>query len=176
MSWISQLAEVPNVLTISAFVVGGIITWLYFHIQRKIGARAEAVVPLGIDPTKSPFIVRITNTNTRTFGINKIGFEVAGRYTNRRKACSFELTISAGLLKTDKILITEGDSTDVRFDAYELANDLARGVQAADIQLTSPDVKIWLYLTHRIKVEVEPQTDLSRKIIGRINEVLPATN
>lgn len=176
MIWISQLAEVPNALTISVFLVGGIITWLYFHVQRKIGARAEAVLSLGFDPTRSPFIVCVTNTNTRTFKINNIGFEVDGRYTNRLKGCSYELTISAGLLKTEKLLITEGDSTDVRFDAYELANDLASGIQAADIQLTSPDVKIWLYLTHGIKVQVEPHADLSRKIIGRINGVLPTTN
>lgn len=176
MSWTSQLAEVPNALAIFLFVVGGVITWWYFYVQRKIGARAEAVLPIGIDPTKSPFIIRVTNTNTRTFKINSIGFEVAGQYTNRRKGCSFELTTSAGLLKTDKLLITEGDSTDIRFDAYELADSLAGHVRTANIRLTSPDVKIWLYLTHGSKVQVEPQTDLSHKIIGRINEAQPRTN
>lgn len=176
MSFASQLAEVPNALTISLFVVGAIITWWYFYVQRKIGARAEAIVPFGIDPTKSPFIVRVTNTNTRTFGINKIGFELAGRYTNRRKACSYELTIGTGLLKTDKLLIVEGDSTDVRFDAYELADNVASHVNTANIRITSPEVKIWLYLTHGIKVQVEPQPDVSCKIIGRINETLLRTN
>ena len=166
-----ELSQIPNALAVLSIVVTIVAGWWFFYVPRKIGVKATASLPLfRFDTTKFPFVVHITNTNTRQFKINKIGFETFGRYTDRRKSCSYELTLAAGLLKTDKLLITEGDSTETPFDGYEIASQLTHGLNRANIRLTSPELKIWLYLTHGIKVPVEANPNLSDIIIGRINE------
>lgn len=168
---IGEFSQVSNALTLLGTVVGVVAGWWFFYVPRKIGAMATASLPLfWLDSTKLPFVVHVTNTNTRQFKINKIGFEAFGRYTNRRKSCSYELTITAGLLKTDKLLITESDITEILFDGYDIASQLAHGIHSANIRLTSPELKIWLYLTHGIRVAVNPDPQLSAKIITRINE------
>lgn len=173
MSLIHEFAQVPNAVALAGVLFGAaaLLTGIwFFHAQRKIGAKAVVVLPLfGLDNNQSPFVVRITNTNTRAFKINSIGFEVFGRYVNRRKSCDYELTLGSGLLKTEKLLITEGDSTDVRFIRQDIAIQLANGIRDANIHLVSPDVKIWLYLTHGIKVLVEPHPELSQRLIAHIS-------
>lgn len=168
---IGELLQVSNTLTLLSIVVSVVAGWWFFYLLRKIGAKATASLPLfWFDSTKVPFVVHVINTNTRQFKINAIGFQTFGRYTNRRKSCSYELSLDARLLKTDKLLITEGDSTEISFDGYEIANGLARGICGANIRLSSPELKIWLYLTHGIKIAVEPDLKLSAKIIACINE------
>jgi hypothetical protein len=175
---IGELLQVPNALTLFATVVGVVAGWWFFYVPRKIGAKATASLPLfWCGGTELPFVVQVTNINTRQFKINKIGFETFGRYINRRKSCTYELTLHASLLNTEKLLITEGDSTEMRFDGYVIASQLARGIHDANLLLTSSELKIWLYLTHGIKVAVEPNPELSNKIITRIiNEVPAMTN
>jgi hypothetical protein len=171
---IGELLEVPNALAllgVAVALVTLVAGWWFFYVPRKIGARATASLPLFWSVNaRLPFVVHVTNTNTRQFKINAIGFQTFGRYTNRRKSSSYELTLSGGLLKTDKLLITEGDSTEMPFDGYEIADQLARGMHDANIRLTSPELKIWLYLTHGIKVAVEPDPRLSAEVITRIND------
>jgi len=168
---IAELSQVPNALALFS-IVGSIgAGWWFFYVPRKIGAKATASLPLfWFDSTKLPFVVHVTNTNTRQFKIKEVHFQTFGRYTNRRKSCSYGLHIDAGLLKTDKLLITESDSTEISFDGYAIANQLARGIHDANLRLTSPELKIWLYLTHGIKVAVELDPKLSAKIITCINE------
>lgn len=167
---IEELSQASNALALLGVVVSVAAGWWFFYVPRKIGAKATASLPLfWFDSTKLPFVVHVINTNTRQFKINGIGFQTFGRYTNRRKSCSYELNLSAGLLKTDKLLITEGDSTEISFDGYEIADQLARGILGANIRLTSPELKIWLYLTHGIKIAVEPDPKLSAKVIAYVN-------
>jgi len=177
---IEELLEVPNALAllgIAVALVTFVAGWWFFYVPRKIGAKATASLPLLWSvSTELPFVVHVTNVNTRQFKINKIGFETFGRYTNQRKSCSYELTLHSSLLNTDKLLITEGDSTEIRFDGHVIANQLARGIQDANLRLTSPELKIWLYLTHGIRVAVEPDPRLCAKIINQINEVPPIAN
>lgn len=174
---IKELLQVPNALTLIGILVGVVAGWWFLNVQRKIGAEATASLPLfRFDSNKLPFLVHVTNTNTRQFKINKIGFGTFGRYNNRRKSCSFELTLHAGLLKTDKLLIAEGDSTEIPFDGHEIANQLTREIQRLDMRLTSPELKIWLYLTHGIKVPVDVEPKLSAEIISRINAAPVMTN
>lgn len=174
---IGELSQVPNALMLLSIVVSVVAGWWFVYVPRKIGAKGSALLPLfWLDSSKLPFVVHITNTNTRQFKINKIGFETFGRYTNRRKSCSYGLTLAAGLLKTDKLLITEGDSAEIPFDGYEIANQIARGIHGANIRLTSSELKIWLYLTHGMKVGIVPDPKLSAKIINCINEAPARTN
>jgi hypothetical protein len=174
---IADLLEVSNALTLLSIVAGVAAGWWFFYVPRKIGAKAMAsLAQFWFDNTKLPFVVHVTNTNTRQFKIKEIHFQTFGRYTNRRKSCSQGLHIDASLLKTDKFLITEGDSTEISFDGYEIANELARGIHGANIRLTSPELKIWLYLTHGIKVAVEVDPKLSAKIITHINETPARTS
>lgn len=169
---IGELSQVSNALTLLGTFVGVVAGWWFFYMPRKIGANATASLPLFWSRgTELPFVVHVTNVNTRQFKINKIGFETFGRYKNRRKSCSYELSLHASLLNTDKLLITEGDSTEMRFEGYVIANQLARGIRDANLRLTSPDLKIWLYLTHGIKVAVVPDPRLPAEIIRHINEV-----
>lgn len=174
---IRQLLQVPNALTLFGIVVTVVLGWWFFYLPRKIGAKATTLLPLfaggGAD---FPFVVHVTNTNTRQFKINNIGFETFGRYTDRRKSCSYELTLHASLLNTDKLLIAEGDSTEIRFNGRAIASQLAQGIRDANLRLTSPELKIWLYLTHGIKVAVETDSRLSAKIINHVNEVPAVTN
>jgi hypothetical protein len=174
---IGELSQVSNALTLLSIVASVVAGWWFFYAPRKIGAKATASLPLfWFDSTKLPFVVHVTNTNTRQFKIKEIRFQTFGRYTNRRKSCSYGLHLDAGLLKTDKLLITEGDSTEISFDGYEIANQLARGIHGANIRLTSPELKILLYLTHGIKVAVELDPKLSAKIITCINETPARTS
>lgn len=176
-SFIEELSQTSNALALLSIVASVVAGWWFFYVPRRIGAKASASLPLfWFDNTRLPFVVHVTNTNTRQFKINKIGFEIFGRYINRRKSSSYELTLNAGLLKTEQLLITEGDSTEIAFDGYEIANQLSRGIHSANIRLTSSELKIWLYLTHGIKVAVEPDPKLTTKIITSINETPETTS
>lgn len=168
---LDAILEVPNAIAVVSCVGGILAGWAYMQIPRRIGINATAPYPFfRIDPNKLPFIVKITNTNTRQFKISNIGFEVFGRYEGGGKACSYEVTLSASLLQTDKLLITEGDTADISFDGYVIARQLADGIRNAGILLTSTELKVWLYLTHGRKVLVELDRKLSDEIVARIVE------
>lgn len=170
---INALSEVSNALALSSFIaalfaIGA--SWWFYYVPRKIGVRAYAALPtLWLDPNVLPFAIHVTNTNTRQFKINKVGFQTFGRYRHRRKSCSYELSLDASLLNTDKVLLTESDSTKVPFDGYKIADDIARSLHHLNIRLVSPELKMWIYLTHGMKVLVETDPNLSGKIIDHIN-------
>jgi hypothetical protein len=176
---IGEFLEVPNALAllgIAVALVTFVAGWWFFYSPRKIGAKATASLPLfWSDGNDLPFVVYVTNINTRQFKINAVGFKTFGRYTNRRKSCTYQLTLGSGLLRTDKLLITEGDSTEMRFDGIAIADQLTHGVRGANMRLTSPELEIWLYLTHGIKVPVESDPRLCAKIIAYINEASART-
>lgn len=170
---IEEFSQVSNALAVLSIAVTVVASWWLFYIQRKIGATATASLPLfWLDSSKLPFFIHVTNTNSRQFKIDKIGFQIFGRYTNRTKSCSNELILDVELLGKDKFLITEGDSIDLPFDGYEIGNQLAASNFRAGIQLTSPELKIWLYLTHGSRVAVEPDPKLVAKIISFIIETM----
>jgi hypothetical protein len=171
---VTPLSEVPNALALFSLIAAVLAigaSWWFFYVPRKIGVESNATLPIfWLDHATLPFAVHVTNTNTRQFKINKVGFQTFGRYTHGRKSCSYELTLDASLVKTDKLLLTEGDSTQLSFDGYKLANDIAHGLHRSNLRLVSPELKVWLYLTHGMRVLVETEPDLSSKIIARINE------
>lgn len=170
---IKELSQVPNALTLIGLALAALALmagWWFFYVPRKIGVKAKALLPLwGLDSTRLPFVVHVTNINTRQFKINNVGFETFGRYTNGTKSCSYELIVDISNL-SDKLLIMEAESTQLSFDGYKIANDIANGLRDANLRLTSPKLKIWLYLTHGIKVLVKHETNLSSRVITRINE------
>ena len=102
---IKELSEVSNALALLGLIVtalGLLAAWWFFYVPRKIQIEAKASLPIiWLDPAKLPFTVHVTNKNTRQVKIHKVGFETIGR-----KSGSYELTLAAGLLKTDKLLIT----------------------------------------------------------------------
>jgi hypothetical protein len=177
---LTKLSEVSNALTLLSLIAAILAigaSWWFFYVPRKIGVKACATLPFfWLDHATLPFTVHVTNINTRQFKINKVGFQTFGRYTHRRKSCSYELTLDASLLNTDKLLLTEGDSTKVSFDGYKIANDIARNLHGSNLRLISPELKIWLYLTHGIRVPVEADPQLSSKIIACINETPSVVN
>jgi hypothetical protein len=174
---VKELSQVSNALALLGVIATVLVGWWFYRLPRKIGVKASAALPLfWTDGNELPFVVYVTNINTRQFKINKIGFKTFGRYMNRRKSCTYQLTLSSGLLKTDKLLITEGDSTELRFDGFDIANQIAEGMHRVNMRLTSPELQIWLYLTHGIKAVVEPDPRLSAKVIEYINEASVRTN
>lgn len=164
---IKDVSQFSNVLALLGLIMTGLgllAAWWFFYVPRKIQVKAKASLPIiWLDPTKLQFIIHVTNINTRQVKIHKIGFEIIGR-----KSKSYELTLAAGLLSTDKLLIVEGDGAEVSFDGYKIAHDIARGLQEVNLLLDSAELKIWLYITHSRKIFVEVEPNLSRKIIARI--------
>lgn len=167
---IKELSQVSNALALLGLVMAGLgllAAWWFFYAPRKIQVQAKASLPfIWLDPAKLPFTVHVTNINTRQVKIHKIGFQTIGR-----KSSSFELTLDAGLLNTDKLLITEGDATEVSFDGYKIAYDIARSLQGFNLPLDPTELKIWLYITHGRKIFVEVEPKLSSKIIASITAI-----
>jgi hypothetical protein len=171
---ITAVSEVPNALALLSLIAAILAigaSWWFYYAPRKIGVKANAALPIfWLDHAILPFSVHVTNTNTRQFKINKVGFQTFARYTYRWKSCSFELTLDASFSNTDKLLLTEGDSTQVSFDGNKIANDIAHHLHRSNLRLVSSELKIWLYLTHGMRVLVETEPKLSSQIIARINE------
>jgi hypothetical protein len=158
--FMNELAQVPNALAFGGIVVGllalALAGWVYY-VPRKIDVAATAKLPfLNLDPSKRPFTLSILNKNTRQVKVEKIGFE-----TFMRPMGYFEYTYGAGLLKTEKLMVTEADHTEIAFDANVVVRDIARSLAEHTSSYQTTMLKVWLYLTHgsRIAVEVEPRLE-----------------
>jgi hypothetical protein len=88
--------------------------------------------------------------------VDKVGFE-----TFMRPYGYFEYTCSARLLKTDKLLVTEGDHTEIVFDINAVAQSMGEALSSKTLTYAPQMLKMWLYLTHgsRISVEVDSKID-----------------
>jgi hypothetical protein len=154
---IFELLQVSNGLTlvgIAISVLALVLAGWVFYVPRKLDVAAAAKPPfLNLDPSKRPFTVSILNKNTRQVKVEKIGFE-----TFMRPMGYFEYTYGSGLLKTEKLMVTEADHTEITFDANAVVRDIARSLADHTSSYQTTMFKAWLYLTHgsRIAVEVEP--------------------
>lgn len=164
MIWIMNFLSSLNATDILIGVASIFLAWLAIHLSRKIRVKASAQLPvIPLDSVNVPFNIKVTNTNSRSIKIDKIGFEILNR-----KFGSFELTYDSGLLRAEKLHITEGDNTVVDFKGNEIARQLSDGIRNS-FPLADPVVlKMWLYITHGKAVEIEVEALLSEKILTRI--------
>lgn len=170
---LATLSEPANLIAI----VGTLLTALgialtvgFYILPRRIHVKAFAKPPLfSFDASKQPFTVQVVNQNTRQVKIEKIGFE-----TFVRGFGYHELTYSAGLLRTEKLLVTESEHTEITFDGNAIARDIAGGVSPRRSSYNSKTFKIWLYLTHGSRVEVKTDPGLSQRIRAAISEAVAA--
>lgn len=169
----TQLLQVPNTLTVVGIgiaVLTGVAAWWFYHAPRRIQIIAEVASPIVWSvPEKLPFVVKVTNTNTRQVKIRKVGFEVVGKKIAGKKSYLYELTLDSNMLKTQQLLIAEADETEVQFDGYKIADDIRRGLQGFNLPLEVTAFRVWLYITHGRRVAVVIAPDLAAKVIARIN-------
>jgi hypothetical protein len=145
-------------------VLSLVAAWWFFYVPRRIQLAATARLQMfWMDSAKLPFNINATNINTRQVKIKKIGFETVGR-----KSGSYELTIDSSLFKNDKLLIAEGDNTDLPFDGFVIARDMADGLNRFNLPLDPTVFKIWLYITHGRKIPVEVDASLASRILGSL--------
>ena len=169
---VSQLLQVPNTLTVVGIVIAvlsGVAAWWFYHAPRRIQIVAHAASPImWLDPEKLPFVVKVTNTNTRQVKIRKVGFEVVGKKVAGKKSHLYELALDSDMLKTQQLLIAEADETEVQFDGYKIADDIRRGLQGFNLPLEVTAFRIWLYITHGRRVAVAVAPNLAATVIARI--------
>lgn len=164
---IEQFLEVPNALALGSFAVAVLALlfsiWI-FYIPRKINVTATAELPIiWFEPSKRPFTITITNKNTRQVKIDKIGFE-----TFMRPFGYFESTYSAGLLKTEKLLVTEADRTDITFDLNKITRDMGSSLSAQTNTYRPKMLKIWIYLTHGSRISAKIDAKLEEQFRAAI--------
>jgi hypothetical protein len=170
---VSQLLQVPNTLTvlgIAVAVLTAVAAWWFYHAPRRIQIVAQASSPiLWLDPGKLPFVVKVTNTNTRQVKIRKVGFEVVGKKVAGKKSHLYELTLDSNMLKTEQLLIPEADETEVQFDGYKIADDIRTGLQGFNLPVDVTAFRVWLYITHGRRVAVAVAPNLAATVIARIH-------
>jgi hypothetical protein len=166
-AWIAELKQLGNTLSLAGVALttlGLVAAWWFFYVPRRIQIAATASLPMfWMDPAKLPFTINAININTRQVKIKKIGFETVGR-----KSSPFELTIDASLFRTDKLLIAEGDNSELPFDGYDIASQIARSLRDLKLPLDPTVLRIWLYITHGRKIPVEVEANLAVRILDRI--------
>ncbi|XLZ68576.1 hypothetical protein ABT364_18775 [Massilia sp. SR12] len=167
---LSQPEILVGIVSALLTLLGLPLMFVFYILPRRLRITAVARPPWCYIDSRRPFTLTVTNKNTRQVKIEKIGFE-----TFMRPLGYFEYSYSANLLKTDKLLVSEGDLTEVAFDVHKLADDMGRSLAAQTSTYQPRELKVWLYLTHGSRITVDVDSKLEEQIRSAIAAAVAST-